>query len=61
MKGKIVSGNKFSSVDEEYKKKQNKKLEKAMVTAGLSKALKKSAKETGYSNAPRLKPQSKKG
>lgn len=58
-KGKLVSGKKYSEVDEEYDKKQVKKLSKGMKTAGISKEMQEAKKEQGYSKKPRVKPQKK--
>ncbi len=59
-KGKMVKGKNYVEADEEYDKKQLKKGQKKMRTAGVARALKESEKEMGYSNKPRVKPQKKK-
>ena len=58
-KGKLVSGKEYVSAEEEYLKKMKKKAFNGLKTAGLAKELKESAKETGYSKIPRVKPQKK--
>ncbi len=58
-KGKIVKGSKYVEADEEYDKKTRKQEDKGMKTAGVSKELKLSEKEQGYSKKPRVKPQKK--
>ncbi len=55
----MVSGKKFAEVDEEYDRKKKLKEDKSMKTAGIAKALKKSEKEMGYSDKPKVKPQKK--
>ena len=59
MKGKAVKGKNFVEVDEKYDRKTEKKTMKAMKTPGIAKALKKSEKDKGYSDKPRVKPQKK--
>lgn len=58
-KSKKVSGNNYVEIDEKYYKKLSNKELKEMSTAGVATALKKSEKEKGYSNKPRVKPQKK--
>jgi hypothetical protein len=58
-KGKKVSGNKYVGVNEKYDKKQLKKQDKDMRTAGIAVELKLSEKEQGYSKMPRVKGQKK--
>lgn len=58
-KGKMASASNYVGDDEEYDKKQIKKQGKEMRTAGISKELKLSEKEQGYSKKPRVKPQKK--
>jgi hypothetical protein len=58
-KGKKVKGQRYSAADEEYDKKEAKKLVKGMSTAGMAKELQLSEKEQGYSKMVRVKPQKK--
>lgn len=58
-KGKIVKGKNYVADDEEYDKKTARKDAKKLKTPGLATALKKSEKEMGYSDKPRVKPQKK--
>lgn len=58
-KSKGIKGTKYVSADEKYDKKTLKKDQKSMKVAGIANALKKSQKEEGYSNKPKVKPQKK--
>ena len=58
-KGKKVKGCDYAEADEVYDKKELKKEEKNMKTAGLALNLKKSEKDEGYSKKPRVKGQKK--
>lgn len=58
-KGKKVSGSDYAAADEKYDKKRTKKDARSMRTAGLALSLKKSEKDEGFSNQPRVKAQKK--
>jgi len=60
-KGKAVKGSKFVAVDEVYDKKTRKKEDKSMKTAGIEVLLKKSQKDEGFSNKPRVQGEKKPG
>jgi hypothetical protein len=59
MKEKKVKGCDYVAADEEYDKRQVKKLSKGMKTAGIASELMESESKKGYPKKPGVKPQKK--